>query len=190
MAIYRSWDMNNVETIKIKIESNWLRSGYFVYVAEIVYDKLKYLYIGQTGDNNYHTARAPFYRISGHFSKGVSTENQIIKYFKTKILCDVNVSKEYLEKALIDSEISYTFWKICDFYFNIDGNEFQHQISTCKAQMVEQWLIYNLQNKKGITVLNDSVVNIITASKKKSLGKEINNLIPLCEQILKDLRYE
>src|SRR5690554_1297665 len=106
---------DKLEPIEIEIPNNWLSSGYYVYVAEIYYENQTFLYIGQTGDNYHKTARGPLYRIGGHFAKGTSTENQIIKYFKEILLANQEVSAFELEQKLKQSKIKYKFWKICDF---------------------------------------------------------------------------
>lgn len=179
--------MSKVRSIKIKIESEWLESGYFVYAVEIKYKGKKYLYIGQTGDNNYHTARAPFYRISGHFADGASTENQVVKYLKSKILQNQDIDKANLEKALLKTEINYNFWVIENFDY---ADKAGHERGRKMSQMVEQWLIFHLQDNKRITVLNERAVNEITVAKRKFLGKEIDNLISIGKQILIELGYE
>ena len=97
--------MNNLlGPIKIKIENNWLKSGYYVYVAVIKYESKTYLYIGQTGDNHHSKARGPLFRISGHFIKTVSSDqNQIIKGFRDHIFKGKIISEEQLEIALLNS---------------------------------------------------------------------------------------
>lgn len=179
--------MSSLKSTSLTIENCWLQSGYYVYAVRIIYKNKTYIYIGQTGDNHYHSARAPLYRISGHFTKGVSTENQIVKYFKTKILDNKEVGNMDLEEAMCQSVIKYTFWQVATFDY---GNSSTHEKSRNISQLIEQWLIFHLQDFKNITLLNGKVKSEITASKKKYFMNKTDNYCEDAKQILMELGYE
>jgi len=178
--------MNDNDKFSITICKNWLQSSYFIYIAEIVFRKKIYLYIGQTGDNNYRVARAPLYRIAGHFAKGTSTQNQIVKYFKKTILNVIKINNAKLEKALLEADIKYTFWKIDKF---VTLNKKIHHNCLMKAQFIEQYLVHHLQKKSSIKVLNKKVKNEISASKIKYLKNKIEDYKVISKKILEELVY-
>lgn len=177
-----------MNSIEIKIDKNWLTSGYYVYVVSIVYDNQTYFYIGQTGDNYHQKARAPLYRIGGHFAKGTSTENQIIKYFKTKILANENIANSEMETRLLEANISYKFWKIEDF--DTSDSPDAHKNKRMKVQAVEHFLIFHLQQEEGNEVLNGTVTNEISASKQKYFKGDLSFIAEKGSFILKELGYE
>jgi len=174
--------MNNPKPITINIEPEWLSPGYYVYVVEMKTKDKTYLYIGQTGDNNYTTARAPLYRLSGHFVKGQSTENQIIKYLKATVAGEGELNNTQLDNLLTQTRFSYRFWKLDDF----DGKD--HEAKRMKAQMVEHYLIYNLQRSKEFEVVNNPAKNEVTAKKLSFFSQDdIKNNSNLAIHILKQL---
>jgi len=178
-----------MNSFKITIEPDWLTSGYYLYVASIRYKNEQYAYIGQTGDNNYHAARAPLYRIGGHFAKGVSTENQIIKYFKVKVLEGEELKPFELEQELKKSVLDYTFFKIDD-YNPLDTKEKEHKNKRIFVQAIEHYIIHHLQNRDKITVLNAKVKNQYSASKLAYYNNEIVSIEIKAINILKELGYE
>lgn len=71
----------------IELPGAQFRRAYLLYVIEVCRDQERYFYIGQTGDNNYITARPAFRRLSGHLDDtGQSTQNQVYRYVAEKIL--------------------------------------------------------------------------------------------------------
>jgi len=177
------------DSFEIEIKPNWITSAYYVYVVTIIYNENTYLYIGQTGDNNYHSARAPLYRIGGHFAKGTSTENQIIKYFKETVLAKQEIGAFELEQKLKDSKLNYKFWSICDFDPN-DSKE-KHTEKRMKAQAVEHYLIFKLQEDKNLTVLNSIVKEEFSKSKQKHFDeKGLSAIGNDANKILKEFGYE
>ena len=50
----------------IELPGTHFRRAYLLYAIEICHNQDRYFYIGQTGDNNYITARPPIRRLSGH----------------------------------------------------------------------------------------------------------------------------
>jgi hypothetical protein len=72
---------------RIELPGAQFRRAYLLYVIEIRHGKQQYFYVGQTGDNNYVTARPAFRRLSGHLDDtGQSTQNQVYRYIATNIL--------------------------------------------------------------------------------------------------------
>lgn len=177
-----------MNSIEIKIKPEWLTSAYYVYVVTIVYKEKTYLYVGQTGDNHYHSARAPLYRIGGHFTKGVSTENQIIKYFKKTVLENDNISNYELEQELIKSKLNYKFWEI-DAFDPTDKRENEHLKKRMRSQAVEHYLIFKLQKKNNITVLNTKVNTEISKSKLDHFKDNMGFISEKGNDILDKLNY-
>jgi len=86
----------------ITLEPVWFEMGYYVYIVMMRRDKEKYFYVGMTGDRQHETARSPFYRMAGHFSRlASSTQNQVIKALKNYW------PKEDLDSLLLKVEFSY-----------------------------------------------------------------------------------
>jgi hypothetical protein len=76
-----------VPDVRIELPGAHFRRAYLLYVIEISHGKERYFYVGQTGDNNYVTARPAFRRLSGHLDDtGQSTQNQVYRYIATNIL--------------------------------------------------------------------------------------------------------
>lgn len=75
--------MEAIDSYQITFDSDWFRSGYYVYVVKIEhYKKGTFYYIGQTGDRHHVAARSPFYRLMGHFNPYIiknGTDSQLIK---------------------------------------------------------------------------------------------------------------
>jgi hypothetical protein len=176
--------MNNLqEPIQIKIENNWLQSGYFVYVAVIEYEKKKYMYIGQTGDSYHPTARGPLYRISGHFIKSTSDQNQIIQGIKKHIIGDVNASNEALEEILCKAVINYKFWKISDYAFNAPADVRERKRKA--TQFIEHWLNHNIRKTGEFIIFNKEAKTEISASNKIFFTdkKNVESLISKSKEI-------
>lgn len=167
------------EAIKIEIPSSWVSLGYYVYVAKMTYNSEVYYYVGQTGDNHYTTARGPLYRISGHFAKGTSTENQVIKGIKRVVLRNEGAPADQVENILNASSFKYLFFKVADF----DGEN--HKRKRQQTQLIEQYMIFELQ--KSRTLFNAEVKNQITAQKWKELKEELEELTEKAKGFLKEL---
>lgn len=173
--------MNNPNPITINIEPEWLSPGYYVYVVEMKTKDKTYLYIGQTGDNNYTTARAPLYRLSGHFVKGQSTENQIIKYLKATVAGEGELNNTQLDNLLTQTRFSYRFWKLDDF----DGKD--HEAKRMKAQMVEHYIIFHLQSSPNFIIVNRNVRDEVSKSKKEYFKNQMPPLMRLGSEILNSI---
>jgi len=178
-----------MNSFEITIGPDWITSGYYLYVVRIDYKQKQYFYIGQTGDNHYHTARAPLYRIGGHFAKGTSTENQIVKYFKSKILENDNETPFELEQKLKKSSLKYKFWKICD-YDPTDDKVTEHKAKRMLVQAIEHYIIHKLQDRKELVVFNKKVNGKYSKSKLEYYQNEMKAVDDKALTILKELGYE
>ena len=88
--------------IRIELPGAQFRRAYLLYVIEIRHGKEQYFYVGQTGDNNYITARPAFRRLSGHMEDtGQSTQNQVYRYIAADIIGHKAMA-EYLLNACIN----------------------------------------------------------------------------------------
>jgi|25_taG_2_1085351.scaffolds.fasta_scaffold00433_7 hypothetical protein len=178
-----------MNSFEIEIKPEWLCSGYYLYVARITYKRQEFVYIGQTGDNNYHSARAPLYRIGGHFAKGTSTENQIIKYFKKTVLNNKELTAFELEQELRKSSLKYTFFKIDD-YSPKDSKEHDHLNKRMRIQAIEHYVIYALQDKARLTVLNTRTKESYSSSKRAYFKQKLTAIERTAVEILNELGYE
>jgi len=178
-----------MHSFEVSIKPDWITSGYYVYVVTIHYKGKTYLYIGQTGDNNYHTARAPLYRIGGHFAKGTSTENQIIKYFKRTVLKGQELSPYELEQELKSCALEYKFWKVCD-YNPKDQKEKEHKAKRMQVQAIEHYLIWHLQQFDKVVVFNKRVKDKFSQGKRTHFKNDFKAVEEKAMTILKKLGYE
>lgn len=111
--------------VRIELAGAHFRRAYLVYVIEIRHGKQQYFYIGQTGDNNYVTARPAFRRLSGHLDDtGQSTQNQVYRYIVTSILGHKEAIsktsfpeavKQDVEDFLVDSTVLMHIYKVKPF---------------------------------------------------------------------------
>lgn len=121
--------------VTIKLEPEWFKSGYYVYVVVIKYEENNYYYIGMTGDRNHIVARSPFYRMSGHFMLGQSTQNQIIKGIERKL--EINVKED--SDLLCQMNIVYYAWLINPYEKDISEKE--HHSKRNIGEKIESALI-------------------------------------------------
>ena len=92
-----------------------LKSMYSIYIIVLKNEDSKYFYIGQTGDRNHISARAPFLRLTGHLDKQkTSTQNQIYKGIMKKIL-----KIEYDENTYENVEDYFSNLKLTMYTFPI-----------------------------------------------------------------------
>ena len=103
-----------IEPLVFEIKKEWFKEGYYVYIINLMHKSDEYFYTGVTGDYNYLIARAPFYRMTGHFNRlNSSTENQIISGIK-----DLTNKNQRIEDSLQEFKITYFWYKIFDFIPN------------------------------------------------------------------------
>lgn len=100
----------------INLEGKHFQRQYLLYIVEITHKSDKFYYIGQTGDNNYITARPAFRRLAGHLEDGGrSTQNQIYRFLAVDVLGFAEATrkdsifdekiKQSVEDYLVDSTI-------------------------------------------------------------------------------------
>ncbi len=170
---------------QIHIPNQWLSPGYYVYVAHITYKQEAFLYIGQTGDNNYPVARGPLYRICGHITQQKSTQNQIIKGLQKHL--SIGDDKQATASILPYISLDYDFYKIHDF--DPADHPGTHTKKRKETQFIEHWLIYQLQKNKA-PLFNKSVKTAISAGNQNYFGNDYKHLETIAASILKDLKYE
>lgn len=117
----------------MKLDPLWFVMGYYVYVVVMKYEGSNRFYIGMIGDRKHLTARSPFYRMTGHFMLGGSTQNQIIKGIKAHL----NIA-EVTDKVLCQIQFIYYAWLLQDF---IKGDFVMHPVKRSFAEKVESCLI-------------------------------------------------
>lgn len=113
-----------------------------------------------------------------------------MKYFKNNILKNHEISEFELEKELQKSEIKYTFWEISR-YNPEDKKENEHKFKRMEVQAIEHNIIYKLQDKAGLNILNRRVNDPISKSKKSFFEEDARKvLLNKANNILKELGYE
>ena len=130
------------EPIVIPLQSNWFENGYYVYTVVINYQNENYFYIGMTGDRKHVIARSPFYRMSGHFQLGKSTQNQIIKGIER--VFSVSAKDDNVLTAM---NFTYYAWKIKPFVNSITSEE--HHLNRIVTEKIESNLIVLCQQHFG-----------------------------------------
>lgn len=149
----------------LAISGTFFRSGYAVYVVEIAHQPTakKYYYLGQTGDAHYLMARSPFYRMSGHFEYGASTQNQVFKglckLLDIKDKDDPREKREAVEAFLVESEIRYHVFRLHDFSYQ-DENEAEHKRRRHSTLVVETALLRRFKEQYGKALLNSKLTSL------------------------------
>jgi hypothetical protein len=149
--------------IRIELPGAQFRRAYLLYVIEICHGKEQYFYVGQTGDNNYLTARPAFRRLSGHLDDtGQSTQNQVYRYIATDIVGHKEASskisfresvKQDVEDFLVDSTVLMHIYKVKPF--EPDVSRINHLRIVKDVTLMEQYVMVlfleagrSLMNKK------------------------------------------
>ncbi len=151
----------------MRLEPEWFKMGYYVYVVLIRFKGRKYYYIGMTGDRKHITARSPFYRMGGHFMLGKSTQNQIIKGIESKL--KFNVKED--SNILCEMNFTYYAWLIKDFMKNISKEDHGNNrtiaekiesglIEKCKVSFGEDYVFNNKGSRKNMNDYDDEVIQI------------------------------
>lgn len=100
--------------LQLELPGAHFRRAYLLYIIEICHNQDEYFYIGQTGDNNYITARPAFRRLSGHLEDtGQSTQNQVYRYIAVEVLGHVEAKRkeaftEEVKRAVEDYLVTST----------------------------------------------------------------------------------
>lgn len=135
--------------IRIELPGAQFRRAYLLYVIEICHGKEQYLYVGQTGDNNYLTARPAFRRLSGHMDDtGQSTQNQVYRYIATNILGHKEAAsrisfpegvKQDVEDFLVDSTVLMHIYRVKPFKPDVSRDN--HLTIVKDVTLMEQYLM-------------------------------------------------
>ena len=156
----------------IKLEPNWFKQGYYVYLVNIKYINKNFNYIGMTGDRKAIIARSPFFRMSGHFNqRDGSSENQITKGLKKIIKPNLDFHEE-LGKMMI----TYYVYKIRNF------DKKNHHEKRIATEQIESWLILKFKDDNRI-VFNGKISN-------KPVEKTEKEAMPIYIDMLKRITYE
>lgn len=156
----------------MKLQPEWFRNGYYVYVVVVEYQEKKYYYVGMTGDRKHFTARSPFYRMGGHFMLGKSTQNQIIKGIEKKF--DVIVKDD--SNILCDMDISYYAWLINEYNRADEAKHHEYRtigekiesalIAACKKQFGEDYLFNSKPSRKNFAAYQETAEQILAQLNK------------------------
>ncbi len=149
----------------LTISATFFRSGYAVYVVEIAHKPTakKYYFLGQTGDAYRLMARSPFYRMSGHFEYGASTQNQVFKGL-CKLMDiekkeDPREKRETVEAFLVESEIRYHVFRLHDFSYQ-DEDEAEHNSRRHSTLVVETALLRRFNEQYGEALMNSKLTSL------------------------------
>ena len=148
----------------LTIPGTFFQSGYAVYVVEIAHKPTakRYYYLGQTGDSYHTTARPPFYRMSGHFEYGQSTQNQVFKGLCRLLNIEDNDSlkkREAVESFLVKSEIRYHVFRLHDFSYQ-DEEKAEHRRRRHSTLVVETALLRRFNERYGDALLNSKLTSL------------------------------
>lgn len=154
----------------IELPGLQFRRAYLLYVVEICHDEDRYFYVGQTGDNNYITARPAFRRLSGHLDdRGQSTQNQVYRYIAVKILGDEEAEskaafskkiKQAVEDFLVDSTVRMHIYQV--HQFNPLASRANHLATLKRVSLLEKFVIRAFANS-GKTLMNRTITAPVEA---------------------------
>ena len=156
--------------IRIDLPGTQFRRAYLLYVIEVTRNGDAYFYVGQTGDNNYVTARPPFRRLAGHLEDvGQSTQNQVYRFIATEVLGHGDARgrttfsetvKQSVEDFLASASIAMHIYRVCPFDPKVERAE--HRAIVWEVSRLEQRVIAafqgagkRLMNKRFISVPAD-----------------------------------
>lgn len=150
--------MTEIKQMEISFNSEWFKSGYYVYVLTVEHKtKGIFYYIGQTGDRKHVAARSPFYRLMGHFNpynikKGTDVQlvNGLINH---KLIDEPSIDKN--ARICIEEAIESKLIKIKANYYSIsDFDSTNHKTKRVFVEEVELALINNFR-KAGAKLFNN-----------------------------------
>jgi hypothetical protein len=149
----------------LTLEGKHFKRKYLLYIIEITHGNDKHYYVGQTGDNNYTTARPAFRRLAGHLDdSGRSTQNQLYRYLAEKVLgfleagrkdstFDEN-TKQAVEDYLVDSTVKMYVYPLQPFKPGIERN-------------------HHIEIVRKITLFEKIVINLLRTNKKRVANKKL-----------------
>jgi len=156
--------------IRIELPGAQFRRAYLLYVIEIRHGKEQYFYVGQTGDNNYITARPAFRRLSGHMEDtGQSTQNQVYRYIAAGILghrvARSKASfpervKQDVEDFLVDSTVLMHIYKVKPFKPDVSRDN--HLRDVRDVTLIEKYVMASFLGA-GKSLMNKKILKPIGA---------------------------
>jgi len=151
--------------IRIELPGAQFRRAYLLYVVEIRHGKEQYFYVGQTGDNNYVTARPAFRRLSGHLEDtGQSTQNQVYRYIVINILGHREATskapfreavKQDAEDFLVESTVLMHIYKVKPFKPDISRDNHLRQVKNIR--LMEKYVMVSFL-EVGRSLMNKKIV--------------------------------
>jgi len=150
----------------LTLEGKHFQRQYLLYIVEITHGNDKYYYVGQTGDNNYKTARPAFRRLAGHLEDvGWSTQNQIYRYLAVDVLgiseaarkdstFDEKKIKQAVEDYLVGSTVKMYVYSLQPFIPDIEHS--QHLKIVRKVTLFEK-IVIGLLLTHSKTIANKNV---------------------------------
>jgi len=151
--------------IRIELPGAQFRRAYLLYVIEIYHGKEQYFYVGQTGDNNYVTARPAFRRLSGHLEDtGQSTQNQVYRYIAINILGHREATskapfpeavKQDVEDFLVDSNVLMHIYKVKPFKPGVSRNNHLREVKNIR--LMEKYVMVSFL-EAGRLLMNKKIV--------------------------------
>lgn len=168
--------------IRIELPGAQFRRAYLLYVIEIRHGKEQYFYVGQTGDNNYVTARPAFRRLSGHLEDiGQSTQNQVYRYIATDILGHKAATsktsfpegvKQDVEDLLVDSTVLMHIYKVKPFKPDISRDHHLREVR--KIRLMEKYAMVSFL-EVGRSLMNKKIVKPVGACPYPRLLRRIKS---------------
>ena len=151
--------------IRIELPGAQFRRAYLLYVVEIRHGREQYFYVGQTGDNNYLTARPAFRRLSGHLDdSGRSTQNQVYKYIAANILGHreatskasfPEVVKQDVEDFLVDSTVLMHIYKVKPFKPDVSRDNHLREVKN--ITLMEKYVMASFL-EAGRSLMNKKII--------------------------------
>jgi len=151
--------------IRIELPGAQFRRAYLLYMIEIRHGKKRYFYVGQTGDNNYVTARPAFRRLSGHLDDiGQSTQNQVYRYIAANILGHreatakasfPEVVKQDVEDFLVDSIVIMHIYKVKNFKPDISRDNHLREVKNIR--LMEKYVMVSFL-EAGRSLMNKKIL--------------------------------
>lgn len=172
--------------ILLELSGKHFQRQYLLYIIRLSHGDDTYFYIGQTGDNNYVTARPAFRRLAAHFEEGGrSTQNQVYRYIGREILKIKEAenrnsvfseqTKQSIEEYLVESIVRMHAYALEPF--SAKSTDEEHSQKRRKATELEKHVIYTF-HKNNKRLMNKT---------KSSLTSDANCPYP---KVLEQIRYD
>ena len=146
---------NNIKEMEIRFNSEWFKSGYYVYVISITHKSQGiFYYIGQTGDRYNISARSPFYRLMGHYNtNGISnygTDAQLVKGLVSNGLIETPSENKKTRICVEEAIENKTITINADFFNVSDFNISDHEAKRKNVEEIESALIKKFDNNSRL----------------------------------------